>query len=227
MAYKRGARRRRRNNKTNAKPSRKFTRMVKKVITKVAEHKYVKANTVSIAFLPSNTITSSTTVSSLDALVSGGIVQGTGANQRIGDRIRLLSVRLKAVLKPGAAVGACRYILGQVIDYQDHSAVTLKYSDVLNQLSYASDYSGITSAYEFEPLKKFKILVDEIHTWDEQNSGAPRVIDHLFTRFPVKVRNYEGNTQVYTGMFFAMLIGANAETYTLHYPSMTLKYIDV
>lgn len=225
MAIKRGARK---NRKGRQAPSKNFSKMVKKVMVKAAEHKYLQTNVTALSAVTGAGLTSALAVKSLDQDLIGGIAQGTTAATRIGERIRLSSLRIRGVLVPtSSTIGAVRLIVGQVTAVQTQSAPTLTFGEVLAQISGAADYSCITSTYTHEPLVKYKILSDELHTWDAQNTAAPRVIDRLYTRFPIKTRNYEPSGNVYTGMFFYMFMSANGVAVDLKYPAAHLKWTDL
>lgn len=222
MVYKRSQRK----GRARAKPSKRFTTLVKKVIDKQAEHKYVEANVTSLSF--DATPAGATVVKNLEIDLTGQIAQGVAVNQRIGERIKLMGMEFRAVFVPTTATtGAVRLIIGQAIDEQLQTAMTLTYGEILSQLSGAGDFSCITSAYEHEPQFKYKLLMDEVITWDAQNTAAPRVISKRFNRFPVKVRNYDGSSNNLTGSFFYMLLSANSVAATLKYPTCKITYTDV
>lgn len=222
MVYKRANKKR----AVRSRPTKRFANLVKKVIDKEAEHKYVEANVASLNF--DATPASATIVKSLDTDIVGNIIQGTGVGQRVGERIKLQSMEFRAVFVPTTATaGAVRLIIGQCVDEQLTTAMTLTYGEVLSQLSGAGDFSCITSAYEHEPQFKYKILSDECITWDAQNTAAPRVIVKRFSRFPVRSRNYDGSTSNVTGAFFYMLLSANSVAATIKYPTVKIAYTDV
>jgi len=206
-------------------PSKKFSSMVKKVIEKKAEHKYNEANVVSLNF--DATPAGATLVKNLEVDITGNIAQGTGARQRIGDRIRVHSLDFRAVFVPTTATsGAVRILIGQCIDQETHASMTLTYGDVLSQLSGAGDYSCITSAYDHEPLVKYKLLCDEVITWDATNAAAPRVIAKHFNNLGVRNRNFDGSSNISTGTFWYMLLSANSVAATLKYPYAKVTYTD-
>lgn len=211
--------------KGKSQPSANFKRLVKKVVQTQAEHKYAEANVVSLAFDAAPAL--ATVVKSLEVDVSGNIVQGTGANQRLGDRIHMVSADFSAVFVPTTATtGAVRILIGQCLDQQTHSAMTLRQGDILSQ-SAGANYSPITSFYDHEPLVSYKLLMDEVITWDAQNTAAPRLIRKHFTNLPLRNRNYEGNTAVSTGAFFYCLLSANGVAADLKYPSFKMTYTDL
>jgi len=207
-------------------PSSRFKKMVKKVVQQQAEHKWNEANVASLSFdaLPS----SSTVVKNMEVDITGNIVQGTSARQRVGDRINMVSADFRGVFVPTSATsGAIRLIIGQVTDQQTHAAMTLTYGEVLAQISGAADYSCITSAYNHEPLVKYRIMLDEVITWDATNAAAPRLINKHFNNFAVRHRNFDGSSSVSTGTLFYMLLSANGVAATLKYPYAKVTYTDI
>lgn len=219
MANKKG-----RPRKGNA-PSRKFTSMVKKVVDKAAEQKYKETvgNTLNFDAAPAL----STLVKSLDQDLIGPIVQGVASNHRIGDRIKMSQLDFRAVFIPTAAAkGGARIIIGQLLDQANFATMTLSQGEVLAQSIVAKAYSPLTSGYDHEPLVKYKLLMDEVITWDAQNVGAPRLISKRFRNLGVRVRNYEGSANISTGGFFYMLVTANGVAATLEDPYAKITYTD-
>lgn len=222
MVYKKNSRKR----TGTGKPSKRLVRAVKSIVDKRAEHKWNEAGVASLSF--DTTPAAASTVKSLDNDLLGLIAQGTSADSRIGDRIRLMSLEFNAVFIPTTAtVGAVRLVLGQCIDEQSSSAVTMRYDNVFGNLTGASDFSCITSGYAHEPLFKYKILSDDVITWDATNAAAPRLIHKRFTRLPVKNRNYTTGSPFATGQFFYMLLSANGVAATLVRPYAKVVYTDL
>jgi len=220
MPYKKGS-----HSKKNV-PTPRFRKMVKKVVQSQAETKWVEGAAASLSF--DTTPASATVVKCLDADISGNIVQGLQAKHRIGDRIHLKSLDFRAVFVPTAAtVGAVRVIIGQVLDQQTASALSLTYGMVLSGLSGGNDMSCITSHYEHEPLTSYKILTDEVITWDASNAAAPRVLSWHFNQLALRNRNYDDAASQYTGAFFYMLVSADAVAATLKYPRAKISYTDI
>lgn len=213
--------------KAHKGPSRQFAKKVMKVVAKKAEHKYVEANVAAIAF--DATCTTAKTVKCLDQDITGNIAQGTTHQTRIGDRLRLLNLKFNGVLVPSGASGAVRLLIGQCIDKQVPSAMTMTYGDVLNKLSTgaAGVYDMLTSGYDHEPTFKYRLLCDEVITWDAQNTGAPILIRKSFSKFPVPNRNYDPASSTCTGAFFYMLISANGAAGNIQWPYAKITYIDV
>jgi len=211
--------------KSKSVPSAHFSKLVKKVVQKVAEKKYKESFQASIAFdaLPVST----DICTSLEATMGLDISQGTTSSTRIGDRIKLVSMDFRAVFVPTVATtGAVRLIIGQVLDQSD-TTLTMPYSSVLSGLTGAADYSCITAAYDHEPLVSHRVLSDEVITWDATNAAAPRMIAHHFSNLPLRNKNYEGNLATSTGNFYYMFLSANGVAASLLRPYCKITYTDI
>lgn len=217
---------RKKNGKAKNEPTARFAKMVKKVVREDTEVKWVEANVTSLNFDAAPA--SATVVKCLEQDVSGNITQGTGGSNRVGDRIHLRSMDFRGVFVPTAATtGAVRVIIGQALDQQTASALELTYGQVLANLSGVADYSPITSLYEHEPLVSYRILSDEVITWDATNAAAPRLLSYHFNKLALRNRNYEDSNSKYTGAFFYILLSANGVAATLKYPTCKISFNDL
>lgn len=114
-----------------------------------------------------------------DTLVTEGIVQGVTAHQRIGQRIRLkkLAIRLRAGWPGFRGVAEDEYPQGKmklrfmiVLDTQPNQAALTDAADVLD--SDAGDNVAMPLALiNMSNYRRFKILKDELHTIQAQQSG--------------------------------------------------------
>lgn len=222
---------RRKNYKAKAKRKRTFVRKVKSAMNKLSEHKWVDKSAiygpnVTLAFDAAPAAATAVKPLLLDAF-GGNVapVQGTTANNRVGDRIRLLRLRMKGVIVPSSGVGACRVIIGQVTDSQDPSAPTLTYGEILNGLV-GTTYACITSAYNHEPLVQYKILADQVYTWDANNASAPKVFSLDTNRFKQYNINYDGTGNVHTGMLFYVFMSANGQALNMENVYTRLTFVD-
>jgi len=220
MVYKKNSK------KGKSVPSAHFTKLVKKVVQKEAEKKYSENQIASIAFdaLPA----AADICQALDVTMNVDITQGSNSEQRIGDRIKLVSMDFRAVFVPTVATtGAVRMIIGQVLDQSDPGVPTMPYSSVLTGLTGAADFSCITAAYDHEPLVSHRVLSDEVITWDATNAAAPRLIAHHFSNLPLRNRNYEGNLTTATGNFYYLFLSANGVAASLLRPYCKITYTDI
>lgn len=239
MAYKRRFYKRRfpkRTYKKKVQAKKRFIRKVKSAMNKLSEHKWLDSincpgGTTVGRILNFDAIGLPVTpVQNLYTQVfnplNAGPQQGTGPQDCIGDRYRNVRLQLRGTVIPTAGTGACRIIIGQVVDAQYVGAMTLTYGDVLSGLSgLGTDYTPISAMYNHNPLVKWKLLADEVYTWDANNATAPRLFNLDTRKFAVYNMNYEGGFTS-TGQFFYMLLSANGLAMTIEDVFLRLTFVD-
>lgn len=176
-----------------------FTKRVKRVIRSVAEHKATDTGTLS--FILTNSATTS---------LAASPTQGTAQNQRIGDKIRILSVKPRIAIQRGDTFNFIRLI---VVCWRD--TTTPGVTDILQNT--ASPFDQLFSPLFRENLqnKKMIIMYDKLFSAVQTGLAMPnRGFDNygflnlsfFGKKLPMKNREYQAASTVAQWKYYMVMI---------------------
>lgn len=179
---------------------------------------------------PGHMITSFTPAGPTWNVTNGSPIQGTGAGERVGDRIYVKQNQMRVCIEKGSTQAeaiCCRLIVLQVTESTNHGAGTFTWGDFLQG-------DNITAFYKRDCTWKYKVLVDKTFTTGVNDDN---MTDRRLTmNFPMGTASFKGGLtagslcigpgdRVIYG-FFCEPTGGDVTTYPQYHGSYKFTFSD-